>query len=97
MRELILPRRTDMPLLTLCKHMVMQSLPDELRPFLVEALFDYQPEEWYIDAAPPSPPPFSETDRPAKKTLTEIGKFALKKLNLTPRQEDAVKSVLRDL
>ncbi|MHB1011544.1 MAG: hypothetical protein ACYC37_01340, partial [Desulfobacteria bacterium] len=46
MRKLILPRRNDLPLLISCERMVTGSLPADLRPALVEALFDYQPSKW---------------------------------------------------
>lgn len=97
MRELIVPRRTDKPLLTLCEQMIRHSLPDDMRPFLVEVLFDYQPDQWYIDEYPPVPPPLHQADRQAKNILRKIATYAVKRLQLSARQKHAVQSALKEL
>jgi hypothetical protein len=92
MRKYILPRRNEEPLLLACERMVTKSLPADLRPALVEALFDYRPEEWYRGDDPPKPPPRSEASPGARKVLDRIGRYALKNLKLTKAQETAVRN-----
>jgi hypothetical protein len=97
MRELILPRRNDLPLLSSCERMVTGSLPPELRPALVEALFDYLPSKWYRGDDPPVPPPRAGASPEARKVLERIGRYALAKLRLTGGQTAAVRGALADL
>jgi len=96
MRSLILPRRNDVPLLSSCERMVTRSLPEDLRPALVEALFDYRPSKWYRGDDPPKPPPRSAASPEARKILERIGKYALGKLKLTKEQEYAVRNGLAE-
>jgi hypothetical protein len=96
MRKLILPRRNDAPLLAACERMLMASLPESLRPALVEVLFDYQPSKWYRGDDPPKPPPRSEMAPEARKILERIGRFSLDKIKLTGEQEKKVRTVLSE-
>ena len=97
MRELILPRRNDAPLLSCCERMVTGSLPADLRPALVEALFDYRPSKWYRGDDPPKPPARSAASPEARGILERIGNYALGKLKLTKEQESAVRNGLAEL
>ena len=97
MRELILPRRNDLPLLSCCERMVTHSLPPDLRPALVEALFDYQPSKWYRGDDPPKPPPRSGASAASRNVLERIGRYALKNLKLTSGQEIAVRTGLAEI
>ncbi|MDO8738847.1 hypothetical protein, partial [Candidatus Deferrimicrobium sp.] len=94
MRKYILPRRNDEPLLLACERMVTKSLPADLRPALVEALFDYQPSKWYRGDDPPKPPPRAKASPEARKVLDRIGRYALKNLKLTKAQQTAVRNAL---
>jgi hypothetical protein len=97
MRKLILPRRNDLPLLACCERMVTKSLPADLRPALVEALFDYQPSKWYRGDDPPKPPPRSGASAASRNVLERIGRYALKNLKLTSGQESAVRNGLAEI
>ncbi|MHB1013434.1 MAG: hypothetical protein ACYC37_11100, partial [Desulfobacteria bacterium] len=80
-----------------CERMVTGSLPADLRPALVEALFDYQPSKWYRGDDPPKPPPRAAASPAARKTIERIGKYALEKVKLTKEQEAAVRNGLAEL
>ncbi len=97
MRKLILPRRNDLPLLSSCERMMTKSLAPDLRPALVEALFDYQPSKWYRGDDPPKPPPRAKASPEARKVLERIGRYALKRLKLTSGQESAVQNGLSEI
>lgn len=97
MRELILPRRNDEPLLRVCGHMVVTSLPVELRPHLVESLFDYQPDEWYIECEPPEPPALTMASPTSKDYFFRIAEYALEKLPLKDRLRASVKAAMTQL
>ena len=96
MRKYILPRRNDEPLLLACERMVTRSLPPDLRPALVEALFDYRRDEWFRSEMPPEPPPRAKVSPGARKVLERIGRYALKNLKLTREQKAAVRTALAE-
>jgi hypothetical protein len=97
MREFLLVRRNDLPLLLCCERMMTKSLPEDLKTVLAEALFDYQPEKWYRGDDPPKPPPRAKASVDAKKVLARIGRYALDNVRLTPGQAKAVKAALKEL
>ena len=97
MRELILPRRNDEPLLACCGRLVTRTLPAELRPDLVEALFHYKPEEWYIGCEVPKPPPLAAASARAKEMFQQIGRFALEQVALNPGQRIVVEDAVEKL
>ncbi len=97
MRKLILPRRNDLPLLACCERMVTQSLAPDLRPAMVEALFDYQPSRWYRGCDPPKPPTRSEAPEAAKQAFRRIGEDALRNMPLTEEQKKGVRAGLIEL
>lgn len=94
MRKYILPRRNDEPLLLACERMVTGSLPADLRPALVEALFDYQPSKWYRGCDPPKPPSRTSAGENEKQAFLRIGENALLTLPLSEEQKVAVRTGL---
>jgi hypothetical protein len=97
MRKLILPRRNDLPLLLACERMVAKSMPPDLRPALVEALFDYRPSKWYRGDDPPKPPPRSGISDASRKVLERIGRYALANLKMTNGQSAVIRAALAEL
>ena len=89
-RQLILPRRNDPAILQTSEHLLKKSLPENLRPALVEALFDYQPTKWYIDPAPPKPPEHSEISPESEKILRRIADYVLENIPLSDKQREAI-------
>jgi hypothetical protein len=77
--------------------MVTQSLPADLRPALVEALFDYQPDKWFRGCDPPKPPPRASAGDSAKQAFLRIGENALLALPLSEEQKVAVRTGLIEL
>jgi len=97
MREFLLVRRNDEPLLLSCERMATKSLPADLRPSLVEVLFDYRREEWFRSEMSPKPPPRAEASPAARSVLERIGRYALENLKLTSAQASAVRNGLAEL
>jgi hypothetical protein len=97
MRTSILPRRNEIPVLKSCSRMLGGSLPQPLRPALVETLFDYRPAEWYTPSNPVSCPPRQKMSAEARIELRAIGEMALKQEELTLEQQTVVKSVLIEI
>lgn len=96
MRDPILRHRTELAMLQTCERMLANSLPSELRPSLVEALFDYKPE-WYRSCQPPQPQPWQAMSDEARNLLRVIGNQALQFVPLYPSQEARVRAVLREI
>ncbi|HEU0004743.1 MAG TPA: hypothetical protein VFS12_02025, partial [Terriglobia bacterium] len=97
MRDPILRHRNDLQLLRGCERMIRSSLPANLRPFLVEALFDYRKNIWYRYEAPPTPPPRATATPEAKAQLKKIGQIALQDVKLDARQKQVVRKVLEEI
>jgi hypothetical protein len=94
MRSFLLPHRNEVPLLQTVERLLDQTLPPHLRPDLVEAIFDYQPDQWYSEAAVVRPPNRLEMSPEAKALLMRIGTKALEHVSLTPAQQATVKRAL---
>lgn len=94
MRSMILPRRNDEVMLAFCERMLWGSLPADLRPSLVEALFDYQPDEWFRGDDPPKPPPLAGASRKSRDLLRSNGERALTSLPLSETQKRPVRSAV---
>ena len=94
LRDLILPRRNDEPLLDCCERLLNHPMPDDFKIELVEVLFDYKPDDWYVGCRKPEPPPREEASAKALEILQRIGQLALKSLKLKPEQRKQVKAVL---
>ena len=97
MHASILLRRNDLHVLKTCHRMISGSLPQSLRPALVETLFDYRPAEWYTPSNPVRCPPRQMMSAEAKAELRAIGEMALKQEELTLEQQAVVKSVLVEI
>lgn len=99
MHRPILEHRNDPPLLECCLRMLEGGLSENLRPALVETLFDYRLREWFPGKRPtvPKPPPREEATEPAREQLRRIGEYALKNVELSDEQKETVQGVLEQL
>lgn len=86
MRDSILAHRNDGPLLKACDNLLRgPALSQPLKQSLVEALFDYKPEEWYNpDSKPPRPPDRSQASPAARATLRNIAEWVSRQPWLPP-------------
>ncbi|MFA6147119.1 MAG: hypothetical protein WC899_02790 [bacterium] len=96
MREFLLVRRNDEPLLSCCERMVTKSLPEDLKPELVDVLFDYKPGIWFMPELPPTPPARELAQENALKVLRRIGEYALQNVKLEVSQRRAVWRVVKE-
>ena len=90
----MLSHRLDLPLLEGCKRMLETGLPDDLNGKLVETLFDYRPQEWYLPSVPYTPPALETAEKAALVELRGIARMALEKFRLDERLTAQVKKVL---
>ncbi len=97
MHDQIMPRRYDLPLLSWSERMLSGPMPKELKPALVESLFDYRPDSWFREDDPPKPPPRAGASEGSRKALERIGRYALKNVRLTRGQATAVRAGLAEL
>lgn len=97
MRTSILPRRNSLAIIECSERMLSGSLPESLRPALVEVLFDYKPDEWYTPAVNVSPPDRSHLGPSGRVALRRVGEYVLKNVKLSREQRDAVEKVLKEL
>ena len=93
----ILIHRNDLLLLQTCDRLLKGGLSEELRPVLLEALFDYRPTEWYSPATLLMPPDRKNAAPEALLQLRETGRMALNSIRLTHKQERAVKKTLDEV
>jgi hypothetical protein len=97
MRELMLPRRDQPPVLW-CAEQFLASAPTvELKGDMCEALFAYRPDDWYIECEPPLPPALAAASATAKEMLLRIGLQALTSVPLNPGQRATVEDVVEQL
>jgi hypothetical protein len=96
MRDPMLRHRNDVPLLKAADRMVRQTLPPNLRLFLLEALCDYDPD-WYPGCSRPKPPPRMLASAEAKDVLREICRYARDQIGMSPKLESAVRSTLMEI
>ena len=94
MRESMLVRRYDEPLIGSCERILHGPMEITLKDLLVEVLFDYRPEEWFIECAPPKPPELAVASDPAREVLFRIGEYALASLELPERLRLRVNSTV---
>lgn len=97
LRTEVLPHRDDPPLLNACERLLAGALPQDLRPHLVEVLFDYRPDEWYRPASVSTPPDRSKASAEAREALRRIGELALRTVRLSDEQRAAVKKTLAEV
>src|SRR5262245_46044472 len=96
MRQLILPRRNDVPLLACCER-VLARADTGVRADLAEALFDYRPGQWYIGCHVPVPPPRAAAEPEASALQLRMARLALTQLPLDPGQQVAVEIAIEEL
>jgi len=94
MRTDILSHRNDVVLLHMADRLLIDGLPESLRPFLIEALFDYRPDEWFKPAKSYSAPPIESASNESLDVLRRIGTRALTSAQLTDAQRFAVEGRL---
>jgi hypothetical protein len=79
-RNPVLRHRQDRLLLEAYERLLQNpNWPLRLKRFLVEALFDYQPQSWYhleIDADPPKPPSRDTLSEDSRQILQRIAKIS---------------------
>ena len=97
MRQLFLPRRNDEAILDSCEKLINLPLGDEFKSELVDVLFDYRPDDWYVGCDQPKPPPREAASVGARETLQRIGKLALATVTLKPEQREKVEHVLETI
>jgi hypothetical protein len=97
LREPMLTHRNDTPVLKCCERMVIQgTVPEPVRPLVVEALCDYQ-REWYLSCKKPRPPLRAMAPAESKQILRRICEFSLDKLTLSPSTRVAVETTLIEI
>jgi hypothetical protein len=94
MRESILVRRYDEPLIATCERILRGPLETNLKISLVEVLFDYRPKEWFIECSPPKPPELAAASEPARDILLRMGEYALASLALPEPLRSRVRSTV---
>jgi hypothetical protein len=97
MRTSILTHRYDLPLLRACQRMLLQGLPEHLRPSLVEALFDFRSFEWHGPDNGYTPPPLDKASPEARGELVKIGEYALSHLQLPEMLKNLVEEKVADI
>jgi len=94
MREIILPIRDDLRLVLMCEKLICQVLDGPLKIDLLEVMFDYQPDSWYIECEPPVPPTRIALDAAVRASLTNTGRFGLEMPELPSALSERIRSVL---
>jgi hypothetical protein len=98
MRTDILTHRNDLALLQACDQLLRgKQFRKNLRPPLVEVLFDYRPGEWFKPASSYSAPPLESASAAARTELQAIGELALRTVALSPSQREAVRLKLQHI
>lgn len=97
MRQILLPKRNDEPLLGVWEKLVKAGQPTGAEVELVEALFDYDPKTWYRDCEPPVPPKKILATPAAKEHIRRIAEHALANMKLPPELEAKVKIGLQEV
>lgn len=96
MRSDVLFQRNDLGVLRSCQRMLQGSLPENLRPAMVECLFDHR-YEWYGHDPPGAPPERAEAKPEALGVLREIGNHALAHFGLADELRQMVERVLGEI
>jgi hypothetical protein len=96
MRTDVLKHRNDAGLLQSCEKLLIKGLPQNLKPDLVEALFDHK-AKWYPPSNAVTPPPREALTARGRAQLRRIGEYALKNVPLTAEQKRAVENTLERL
>jgi hypothetical protein len=96
MRAGIVPHRNDVPLLRACERLLTRGLPVNLRPALVDVLFDYRPE-WYKPAHPYLPPERRQASPEAKDEMRRLARLAFSAVALTAEQKAAIEKAMSEI
>ncbi len=97
LRQIILPKRNDIPLLACCHQTLLHPVSNETGVRIVEALFDYDREGWYRSCSPPEPPPFALALPVAREHLEAIGAHGLAHLPLGEKLAAKVKATVKSM
>lgn len=97
MHVLILPRRNDDPLLRCCLRILHSDMPMKHKLAMAEALFDYQPDAWYVGCDRPDAPSHQLASDSGKALFDQIGQYALNHLALSDSQRQVIENVLQTL
>lgn len=96
MHNIVLPHRDDPRLLEVCGDLLKGGLPPDLKPVMIESLFDYD-ISWYPPSQPPKAPPLATYSRQARTKLIDIGTYALRELKLKPKVRAVVEDTVKRL
>lgn len=96
MREIILPIRDDPRIVLMCEKLVRQVLEAQLKVDLLEVMFDYQPDDWYIECEPPVPQSRTDLQDAVRVSLTNAGNFGLQMPEVPAPLREKIQSVLDD-
>lgn len=97
LRDPLLRHRNDPPVLRCCERMVVQgSVPEPLRPLVVEAVCGYE-REWYLACKKPRPPLRALATPEAREILRRICEFADEKMKLEPAVQIYLETTMREL
>lgn len=96
LRNIFLPHRNDFLLLKSFEEMLRGKLNQDLRPYLVEIIFDYKPE-WYRPHSRANPPDRAKLGFKEREQLNRLGKIALQIPDLTDEQKQAVENTLKEI
>lgn len=93
LRQIILPRRTAVPLLESSERLLTLDLPAAIRVCLVEVLFDYR-TDWYVGDDPPHPPAAESASPKSTQIRARIGARALRQPWLDTEHRAVVRKAL---
>ena len=97
MRSYLLPHRNEAPLLKMVNRFLLANVSPHLKEDIVEAIFDYQPDQWYAESAVVRPPDRLLASPEAREILKSIGRYSLKSLSLPSALRTKVEKVLVEL
>jgi hypothetical protein len=97
LRTRVVGHRNDLLLLACCDRLLREGLSEALRPILVETLFDYRPDQWYMVEPQAVPPPRSALSSEGRELLKRIGAYALNRIALSEDQKKGVEATLAAL
>ena len=95
MRQIIFVRRDNMRILASAERLIRGRLPESLRSDLIDVLYDYRPEEWYIGTVIPSLPTGNAISEEASAIRQRIAEYALSSMNLSVRQREILQKSLQ--
>lgn len=95
MRQIIFELRDNKVILQSAERLIRGQLPESLRSDLIDVLYDYRPQEWYIGTVIPSPPTGKALSEEARATRQRIAEYALSHMNLSDRQRQTLQKSLK--